>query len=202
MRDQRVRVLVEIGLTVGLAAVLNVMKIWKMPQGGTISFVMLPLIVLALRRGPVVGILAGALYGCVDFLIDPYPPVTFVQPLLDYPIAYALVGASGLFSTAWKRLWAKGERAGATAVVGAAVVLGCVGRYLVHVVSGVVFFAEYTPKGQADLTLLGLTLSAPVVYSMVYNLYVVVSGLLALVVASLVLPAVESAVPSGTRDVA
>ncbi|MDP2234770.1 MAG: energy-coupled thiamine transporter ThiT, partial [Actinomycetota bacterium] len=102
MRNTRVRTLVEIALTIALAAVLNTLKIWRMPNAGTVSFVMLPIIVLGLRRGVAVGLVAGALYGVVDFFVDPFPPVHWVQYVLDYPIAYAAVGLAGLFALAWR----------------------------------------------------------------------------------------------------
>lgn len=189
MRSERTRILVEIALTIALAAVLNALKIWRMPNAGTVSFVMLPIIVLSLRRGVWVGVLAGALYGVVDFFVDPYPPLTWLQPLLDYPVAYALVGLSGLVSPLWRRATARGELLRATLYVVLACVIGAAGRYAAHTVSGVLFFAEYAPKGQ------------PVwLYSALYNLYVPISAALAAVAASVLLPALERAVPSSPQE--
>lgn len=186
MRNTRVTLIVEIALTVALSAVLNLLRVWHMPQGGTVSFVMLPLLVLALRRGPSVALIAGALYGVVDFMIDPYPPLTWLQPILDYPVAYGTAVFAGLFSNAWKRSGRQGWT-GAAYIIAAAAVFG-IGRYVAHTVSGVVFFGEYAPAGQPVL-----------VYSMVYNLYVPVCAALAAVGAAAVLPALETAVP--VRDV-
>jgi len=188
MRDQRVAVLVEIALAIALAAVLNTLKIWRMPQGGTVSFVMLPIIILALRRGLWVGLATGALYGVLDFFVDPFPPVHWIQPLLDYPVAYACVGLAGIVAWMWRSQQGNGPVAQLPWLV-VAVVIGSVARYAVHVVSGVVFFAEYAPPGQPVL-----------VYSAVYNTYVLLSGGLALAAATVVLPALERAVPSqGSR---
>ncbi|MCX8007578.1 MAG: energy-coupled thiamine transporter ThiT [Coriobacteriia bacterium] len=173
--SSRVRILVEIALVVALAAVLNAIKLWRMPQGGTFSLGMLPLFVLAIRRGPVVGIAAGALYGVVDFFVDPYPPVHWIQYALDYPVAYAGVGLAGLFSkhvrgaASSRRRWA--------VLVTAAVATGAVARYAAHVLSGVVFFSEYAGETPALL------------YSLGYNLYVPVSAAACLAAALLVLPA-------------
>lgn len=185
MRNERVRILVEIALTIALAAVLNWLKIWRMPNAGTVSFVMLPIVVLALRRGLVVGLLTGALYGVVDFFVDPYPPVTWIQPLLDYSVAYALVGFAGVLSPLWHRAHSAGNKAAAAGAIVAACLVGAAGRYVAHVISGVVFFAEYAPKGQPVL-----------VYSALYNLYVPISAVLAAVAALVLLPALERAVPS------
>lgn len=182
MRNIRVMVIVEIALTVALGAVLNLVRIWHMPQGGTISFVMLPLLVLALRRGPRVALVAGIVYGGFDYLIDPYPPLTWVQPLLDYPVAYGTAALAGLCSGMWHR--ARGSKANVATILFAAL-LFTLARYAVHTVSGAVFFGEYAPAGQPVI-----------VYSLLYNLYVPVSGLLSAVASLAVLPALESAVPA------
>lgn len=182
MRNQRIRLLVEIALTIALSAVLNALKIWQMPQGGTVSLVMLPIIVLALRRGVVAGTVAGALYGVVDLLVDYYPPVHPVQFVLDYPLAYALVGLAGLFAGAWAASRAKGAMSGLWTAILPGVVVASLARYASHVVSGVVFFGSYAPKGQPVL-----------LYSAIYNSYVLISGALALAVAAVVMPALSRA---------
>ncbi len=184
MRDKRVRIMVEIALAIALAAVLNMLKIWRMPNAGTVSFAMLPIVVIALRRGLGVGILTGALYGVVDFFIDPYPPVHWIQPLLDYPVAYASVGLAGIFAPVWRRA-ADSSALRGLAALAAAVTVGSVARYAVHVVSGAIYFGEYAPAGQPVL-----------LYSAIYNLYVPISAVLVLVAASVVMPALNRAVPS------
>ena len=55
------RTLVEIALTIALAFVLDELRLFEMPQGGTVSLSMLPLIVLAYVRGWGPAVLAGLL---------------------------------------------------------------------------------------------------------------------------------------------
>ncbi|MDP2401906.1 MAG: energy-coupled thiamine transporter ThiT, partial [Actinomycetota bacterium] len=161
----RTNVLVEMALCIALAAVLNALRIFHMPQGGTVSLVMLPIIVLAVRRGLVVGLVAGAAYGLVDLLIDPaiyYP----LQVILDYPIAYGAVGVAGIMHAAWNRATITGRGASAVwTVLLPAVAIATALRYAAHVISGVVFFGQYAPEGQPVL-----------IYSAVYNLYVPISA--------------------------
>lgn len=181
MKPSRTRIAAEIGLTIALSAVLGLLTIWQMPQGGSVSLVMLPLFVLALLRGPAVGLSAGALYGVVDFMIKPYlfHPA---QALLDYPVAFAAVGFAGVFASAWASLAAEG-RYGAAFVRATvpAIALGALGRYVAHVLSGLVFFASYAEEaGQA-----------PLVYSAAYNSFVFVSALLCAIIAAAVLPALH-----------
>ncbi len=178
MHDSRVRVVVETGLTVALAAVLGLIGVWQMPQGGSLSFTMLPIFVLALLRGPRVGVVAGVLYGFVDLVLEPYAYHP-LQVLLDYPIAYGLCGLAGLFARRAQR-YAGADRLGmswwSAALPGIA--LGSLGRYAAHVVSGLVFFSSYAIDAG----------EAPLVYSAVYNSFVLVSGAAAAVVAFAVLP--------------
>lgn len=189
MRNERVRLTVEIALCVALAAVLNLPGLrFRLPiniAGGTISLNMLPIFVIALRRGLVPGMIAGAIYGCVDLLIDPFV-VHPVQMLLDYPIAYALAGLAGLGSPVWHRSVAAGRMAEGETLVVPFLVLGAAGRLAAHWLSGVVFFAQNAPKGQ------------PVwLYSLVYNASYVLPSLVLSAAATLaVLPVLERAVPS------
>lgn len=79
------RVLTEAALAIALAFVLGLIKIFQMPFGGSISLEMVPLILLALRQGPWVGIAAGAAYGFINLIMNPiilHP----VQVLFDYPL--------------------------------------------------------------------------------------------------------------------
>lgn len=181
MKPSRVRIAAEVGLTLALSAVLGLLVVWRMPQGGSISLVMLPLLILSLLRGPRVGMAAGALYGVLDFMINPYF-LHPVQVVLDYPAAFAACGLAGLFAAGWASLAAEG-RYGVAFVRSAlpGIVVGALGRYAAHVLSGIVFFASYAKEaGQA-----------PVVYSAIYNSFVLVSAALCAVIAAAVLPALH-----------
>jgi thiamine transporter len=189
VRSERTRILVEIALTVALSAVLSMLAV-RLPinfAGGTISLSMVPILVLALRRGVFPGIIAGVLFGCVDYLIEPFF-VAPVQVLLDYPIAFGAVGLAGLGSEAYHRACqVSSARAALKAVP--FMIVGGAGRFVAAWLSGVVFFGQNAPAGQ------------PVwLYSLVYNLsYIVPSAVLCIVAALVVLPAVELAVPSVRR---
>ncbi len=122
--------LTEIGVSVALAAVLGTVRIYRAPQGGSVSLVMVPILYLALRRGPGSGMLAGIVLGVVKLLLDPYV-VHPLQVVMDYPLAYGVLGIAGAFP----RYPTLGVLAGSLA------------RFLVHLLSGVVFFASYAPEG-------------------------------------------------------
>jgi thiamine transporter len=167
------RVLTEAALAVSLAFVLGLIKVFEMPFGGSISLEMVPLILLALRQGPWVGIAAGAAYGLLDLITPPVFAVHPVQVLFDYPLAFGVLGLAGFF-----RPTVRG------AILGT--VVAVLARFLCHFVSGVVFFASYAPEGWN-----------PYLYSAVYNAaYLVPSLAVALIAVVVLLRALEAAQPS------
>ncbi len=185
MSHRRIVIMSEVALTLALSYVLSFARIWQLPQGGEVSLAMLPLFVLALRRGLPVGLAAGFLYGIVDVIHMPVI-VHWVQFFLDYPLAYAAVGLAGIFAPLMKRAIAR--RRWGVAVFGAVVpgiALGALGRFGFHLVSGAVFFAQYA-EGQ------------PVwAYSAAYNSFVFVSAVLCGLCAPLVLISLARVVPTG-----
>ena len=166
------RVLTEAAFAVALAFVLGFVVLFKMPFGGSVSLEMIPLILLALRQGWKVGIVAGAAYGLLDLAIDPYV-VHPVQFILDYPLAFGALGLAGLFKPT-----VRGAVFGATVAV--------LARFACHFLSGVVFFASFAPEGWN-----------PYLYSVAYNAaYLAPSLGIALVITVVLLKALEGAQPS------
>jgi thiamine transporter len=166
------RVLTEAALAVALAFVLGLIKVFQMPFGGSISLDMVPLILLALRQGPWVGIVAGATYGLLDFAIEPFA-VHPVQVVFDYPLAFGVLGLAGFFPPT-----VRGAIFGTVAAV--------LARFLCHFISGLAFFISTFPEGWS-----------PLIYSAAYNAaYLVPSLIIALVVVVALLRALEGAQPS------
>lgn len=157
------RALTEGAMAAALGALLGSLVLYRLPQGGSVSLGgVLPVLVVALRRGPRVGFLAGAALGVLNFLVSPSAVVHPVQPVLDYPVAFAVLGLAGFLP--------------GRPVTGA--VLGGLGKLSCHVVTGALFFSSYA----------GDTGLSPWTYSMAYNTSVVVpdlvvaTGLIALLV--------------------
>ena len=136
------KLLAEVAVTVALGTVLSNIKVYQMPYGGSLTLAsMVPLFLLSMRRGPYVGVFAGAVHGMVQLALQPYI-LTPVQVIIDYPLPFACIGLAGFF----KKMPLLG------------VVVGIAGRFLSHFVSGVVFWYMYTPEGMTA-----------VVYSALYN---------------------------------
>ena len=156
-----VKVMVEGALAAALTVALSYVKLWEMPQGGSITLEAIPLLVFSLRRGVRPGLGAGAVAGLLQLMLGGYI-VHPVQAVLDYPLAF---GALGLAGFTRKPLWA-------------GVVLGSVARFACHVLSGAVFFGSYAPKGTNVW-----------VYSLTYNgSYMLPNLVIAVVVVALLWP--------------
>jgi len=113
-----------------LATALSTIVVYVMPQGGSITLAsMVPIIWLALRRGPKVGLVTAVIYGFIQFIIMPYA-IDPIQVLLDYPLAFGVLGIAGFFPK--------------YPVVGAAVAVSL--RFMMSFISGVVYWAPiYAP---------------------------------------------------------
>lgn len=142
MRRLPLRALVEAGALIALAAVLSTIKIWRMPQGGSVTAgSMIPVLLIGLRWGAGLGLPAGAAYGLVRYMQSGW----FVHPVqwvLDYPIAFGALGLAGLSRR--------------RPLLGVAIGIG--GRFLAHLVAGAIFYASSAPAGQS-----------PWVFSAIYN---------------------------------
>jgi len=126
--------LVFSAMAVAIALVTSYIKLFKMPMGGSITLLsMLFICLIGYWFGTAYGMLTGAAYGILQFIIDPYM-LSIPQVVLDYPLAFGALGLSGLF-TAKKYGLYLGYAAGVC------------GRLLFSVLSGVVFFASYAPEG-------------------------------------------------------
>jgi len=125
------KVLAEMAIFVALATALSFIIVYTLPQGGSITAAsMVPILWLALRRGSKVGITAGVIYGLIQLMILPYV-IDPIQLLLDYPLAFGVLGLAGFFP---KR-----------PVLGAAA--GISMRFLMHFIAGVVYWAPvYAPN--------------------------------------------------------
>ena len=156
------RMLANAALCIALAFVLSYIRLYKLPQGGSITLAsMLPIFLFAYAYGVAPGMLVGAAFGILQFIQDAYL-VHPIELLLDYPLAFALLGLAGLanrFSDKWGLI--------------PGIILGTFGRFVCAFLSGVIFFGMYAPEGQSVL-----------VYSAVYNgFYLIPEAIICIVLA-------------------
>ena len=143
MKDQKVRMMTEIGIAVALAVVLNFVTLFRMPQGGSVNLEMLPILIIAIRWGGVLGMYTGLVYGLVQLTLNPYI-VHPLQFILDYPLAYMVLGIAGFISVKLKAV----SKLKVYGSVSFALLIGTFARFIFHLLSGVFFFSHFAPEGQ------------------------------------------------------
>ncbi len=167
-----VHALCEGAILLALAIVLNYLSkvvFANMPNGGSVTLAMFPILFYAHRWGLGRGLLMGFAYGLLDMLLDGGYAWGWQSILLDYLVAYTALGLGGLF---------KGKTWG----IFPGIVLGCLGRFLVHHISGITLYRILVPT---EITGFGV-FSNPHVYSLVYNgVYMVPNTVIALVIAGI-----------------
>ena len=165
-----VHALCEGALMLSLAIVLNYLSkviFANMPNGGSVTLAMFPILFYAHRWGLGRGLLMGFAYGLLDMLLDGGYAWGWQSILLDYLAAYTVLGLGGLF---------KGKTWG----IFPGITVGCLARFLVHHLSGITLYRILVPT---EITGLGV-FSNPHVYSLVYNgVYMIPNTLIALVIA-------------------
>lgn len=160
--------LTECGLMIALGVALSWVKLPLWGNGGSVDLVSVPILFLAFDLGAGWGICSGALLGFLKCVISGGIGWGLPSVLLDYVIAYALLGLCGLFS-------GKGK---AGLMLGT--VVGCFARFLSHFLSGVLIWRIAVGE---TMELFGGTFSNSELYSLLYNGSYMLLNLLAALVA-------------------
>ena len=146
-----VRMLCEAAVMVALAQILSYLKLMELPNGGSLTPAMFPIILFAVRWGTVPGLMAGFVFGLLQLIFDGAYAWGWQSMLLDYLVAFTPLGLAGLFRG---KSW--GLFAGTLA--------GCLARFAIHYISGVTVYKILAPT-----EFLNWTFSSPALYSLVYN---------------------------------
>lgn len=148
--------LVEIAIFAAIGLVLDQVsfKVWA--QGGSVSLVMVPIMLIAFRWGLIPGMVTGLLIGIMQTMFGAYI-IHWLQGTLDYGVAFTVVGLAAIVRgpvlEAAKDL---NKKKMALYIILGTVLAGFL-RYVAHTIGGAVFFAEYAGDQNAW------------VYSIIYN---------------------------------
>lgn len=165
--NKQTKTLVLGGVMVALSTVLSFVKVFHLPQGGSITLCsMLPIMLFAYFCGTKWGLAAGLVRGVLDLLtgLDSLKGIggwsLIGSILLDYILAFTMLGLAGIF-----RKKIKNE--------GLSVVLGCLVagllRYLCSFLSGWILWGAYADANFSPMLagMSGNTLAC--FYSLLYN---------------------------------
>lgn len=148
--------LVTSAILLALAMVLSMIKVYKLPLGGSVTLLsMLPVCVLSLKYGMKWGFVCSFLYAFIQLGTDLGEVMSWGMDIrmwigcivFDYVLAYGILGISGIF------------RKKKTPVMLMGVAIAVVIRFISHFISGAIFFDIWMPE----------EFSNPYLYSLVYN---------------------------------
>jgi len=167
-KDKSVRSGTYMAIAVALSFVLHLFSVQVVPFGGSITPASLvPILIYAFIFGFAKGLLAGLIFGFLNFLSAPW----FLLPaqfILDYLLAFAAVALAAAFK--------KTKLKKTTAVMLGATLFGIV-RFLMHFFAGLIIFAEGSWVTDS------LPVSNAFIYSFVYQMtYVPLDTIIAIAV--------------------
>lgn len=149
---------------IALGTVLSMIKVFKMPLGGSVTLLsMLPVVMISIMLGVKWGMISSFVYALIQLFLGisfdglfgwGLTPVALVGTIvLDYLVAYSVLGLAGSFR--------KNGYLGACAGTALAIFL----RFAAHFISGFVIYTEL-----AQFVVFGTKfVGRPVLYSLCYN---------------------------------
>ncbi|KIY21840.1 energy-coupled thiamine transporter ThiT [Mesobacillus subterraneus] len=186
MKQEQTLFLVEIAVFSAMAYLLDLFsgflfsRIW--PQGGSVSIAMVPVFLMAFRWGIKGGAITGLLLGLLQFILGFSQIFHPVQGIIDYLIAFTVLGFAGLFA---KQVQANIKNEDKKKWIGwiiAGTFVGSALRFIAHFFSGWVFFGVWAPEGQPTW-----------LYSLIYNgTYMLPSMILSAIMIILVISSAPS----------
>lgn len=147
----RLMTLMEVAVLAAFAMALQMIPHKTGISGVELNYGLIPIVVLALRRGIGPAMFAGFVWGLMDLVLVGLPEGSVLNPLqgfLEYFFAFALVGLAGMTRRSFQRAVRDNTHGKALGFAWAGVAIGAFGKYLVHFVAGWVYWGAYAPAGQ------------------------------------------------------
>lgn len=159
MKKNKLLVTIEGAIIAALAMALTYIPHSLGASSIELQYGIIPLIIYAWRRGTVAGVTAGAVWGLLDLILRGLSKgsvLNFWQGILEYPIAFGVLGLAGLWShqiqlrlqnnrqTYWSMFWG--------------LLVSVCAKYLIHFFVGGIVWGAYAPKSMN-----------PWIYSLIIN---------------------------------
>ncbi|WP_237981562.1 energy-coupled thiamine transporter ThiT [Bacillus thuringiensis] len=160
MRNTNLQAMIESAILAAFALVIDIFPLLsiKLSTGGSISFAMIPIFIIAYRWGFKMAFLGGLIWGLLQIVVGDAIIVTPIQVLIEYFVAFAFIGFAGLFYKPIQQTLINGERKKTISYIILATFIGSLARYFFHFIAGIIFWGQYAPKGQSA-----------VLYSLIFN---------------------------------
>ena len=151
--NKNVKALCEAAVMIAIAQILGQIPMGRLPNGGSIAIIALPIILFGVRYGVAWGGMAGFVCGFLDYVIGSGIAIDWTTMICDYLIAFAMIGVgAGLF---------RGRKWG----VFYGTVVGISLQFLSSYLIGVFVWGKWMPD-----TFWGMPMTSPWIYSFLYNI--------------------------------
>lgn len=173
MDRKKLLMMVEIAIFAALGLILDQVSFKMWAQGGSISFVMVPIILMAIRWGLTAGLATGLLIGVMQMMFGAYI-VHWLQAILDYGLAFTVVGLAAIVRKPLLQATQSLNKAKMALYIVIGALIGGALRFVCHLLAGVVFFKEYAGDDNVWI------------YSIIYNsTYMVPATIITAVIAAI-----------------
>ena len=209
--------LITTAMLIAIGTVLSLLQVIKLPFGGAVTFAsMVPIVIAGYMYGVKWGLVSGFVYAIIQMLTGMDTISAFFLPgesqmlihkaisicIIDYLLAFSVLGFSGIF---------KGRLKNRALEICLGAVVATALRYIMHIISGVIFFGSWASwffgdetglsqigalKGFCDWALNSLSpAQMSFIYSLVYNgCYMLPEIIITAIVAPLIYKAIEKTV--------
>lgn len=173
LNRDKLKILVRCAVMIAAAFVLSLIKLYEAPYGGSFTLLsMMPILIVSCMYGVKWGLATGFVYSVIQLLLGiadvayvPTVPGIIACVLMDYIVAFTVVGIAGMFLNQKDLL--DSPRYILRATLGSAVALFL--RFASHVIVGAVIWHELTLGWYADDPTHIVHKYGPWLYSIIYN---------------------------------
>ena len=142
MNKKRLLIMVEVAIFAAIGLVLDQFSFKLWAQGGSISFVMVPIMLMAIRWGLTAGLATGLIVGVLQMMFGAFI-VHWLQAILDYGLAFTVIGLAAIVRQPLLKATEAFNKAKTTLFIVIGAFVGGVLRFICHLLAGVIFFKEY-----------------------------------------------------------
>ena len=147
--ETKTKKIVTTAILLAIAVLLSLIEIFKLPFGGSITLLsMMPVVLISYIYGVRWGVFSALVYSVLQMLTGMHTISAFFLPgdsqmafgaalgvcLFDYVLAFTALGVAGMFKNKFKSTYAE---------ICLGTVVALMLRYLMHIISGTIFFGAW-----------------------------------------------------------
>lgn len=148
MRLKTLNANLEAAIAAVIAFIISLIPIQIGPSFG-VSIALVAIHILSFRRGWKVGMLAGFIYGILQFISGFAQILTPIQGIIEYLFAFIFAGFAGFFAIKVQTAAQENNRKQLLLQIGLGTFLAVGVEYFVHFLAGVYFWGQFAPEGMS-----------------------------------------------------